>query len=89
MRKHLLSIIRMREYLLKEGESGKNAVKCYADIRKMRAWLSAYPHATEQQVRAYAERHHHELLYLAPSGRNPAHLSIIEKLNTLIHEPTT
>ena len=88
MRAVLLSIIRMREYLIKEGKSGKNAVRCHQYIRKTKAWLSAYPRATERQIRGYAKRHLQQLLYLTPSSTNPAHLSIIEKLESLNDEPS-
>ena len=89
MRALILSIIRMREYLLKEGKGGKNVMLCHQYLRKTKAWLSAYPRATERQVRNYAKRHLQQLLYLTPSSTNPAHLSIIEKPKSLSDEPAT
>lgn len=70
-------------------KSGKNPMKCHAIIKKTKAWLNAYPKATEEQVRAYARRNMGSLRYLAPSGSNPAHHAMIERLNTLSHEPSS
>jgi hypothetical protein len=78
-RSQLLAIIRVRRHLIREGKSYKNVVLCMRTIAKLEAWLKAYPHATDRQVRNFARRHFEQFKFLLPSSSHPSHLAMEEK----------
>lgn len=80
----LLKILRVRARLLKQRVGEKDPTKCSQLMRPLSAWLNAYPHATEAQVRRWAREHIDAWYYLCPGG-SPGTDAIIKQLNTQLY----
>lgn len=88
LRPLLLKIIRVRKHLIANGCSRKNKALCFSLMRRLEAWLMAYPKATEAQVRRWAKQHHADLAYLC-TGNSGNKDSLLQQLNTQLYEIKT
>lgn len=80
----LLKILRVRAHLLRQKMGSKHPAKCARLMRPLQAWLQAYPHATDRQVRKWARQHIDAWYYLCPSG-TPSTDALQKQLNTTLY----
>jgi len=85
MREQLMKIVRQRRYLINTGKSKKNICMCMRHIAKVEPWLKAFPHATDENVRRFAQKHRDSFEYLLPHGLNPAHTALSQTLNQIVY----
>jgi hypothetical protein len=83
-RAYIYKVIRTRKAIMRRGASQLNAMACLLAIQKLEAWLSAYPNASPQQVRAYMMRHRATIEFLIPG--NLAGESLKKELCSLLGE---
>jgi hypothetical protein len=76
MKKILVKVLRVRKYLLKNGKSFKNQMKCYSLVEKFDTHLKCYPNISDQALSKYVQKHMDEILFLLPSNQTGENLKI-------------
>ena len=79
MKKLLISVVRIRKHLLKNGKSFKNEMKCHSLIEKFENHLACYPKISDRKLKHYMAKHLDDIIFLLP--KNPTGDSIKEQIN--------
>jgi hypothetical protein len=68
MKKLLVKILNGRKFLLKNGKSFKNSLKCYSLIQKFEEHLNCYPDISDEALTNYVRKHSDDILWLIPGN---------------------
>jgi hypothetical protein len=82
MKKLLVKILNVRKFLLKNGKSFKNSLKCYSLIQKFEEHLKCYPDISDEALTKYVKKHADDILFLVPGNETGA--AIKSQLNKLL-----
>ena len=67
-RNYILSLCRVRRKLIISGKSNKNDYRCNEIIRKLEAWIFAYPNASLKGYASFFMKNGTDILYLIASN---------------------
>lgn len=79
----LHSVVRMRTAMMKRGANKKDMALVNPCLTKVRNWMNTWS-PSEEQCKAYIQRHINEVKLLMPGGNTPQAKVWEERLNELV-----
>lgn len=83
--KFVASVVRQREFLLKNKKSNKNQLKCYAYCKQVKCNLIGRSKLTEIAAKKIFLKFQNEILFLIPSGNNVSFKKTQERYEKILN----
>lgn len=83
---YMRKVVRIRSRLIATGRSLSNDAHLLRIIKPLKAWLDAYPNASEHGAMNVLKRYESEIRMLIPGSSSKCHNKLIRELEDLLNQ---